>query len=207
MGALTKKDIKKYMESGKIEKRLIITPLINPNETFDPVAVDVRLGNEFIIMRKRAFPLLNIEHGEDDFDSLLIDIEKYQEKVRVNYKGEFVLHPGQLIIGSTLEYIRLPETLMCYVIGKSSWGRMGLIIATATKVDPGFKGCITLEIINEGEVPIVLYPGIPIAQLVFHETNSNVTYDGAYNCATGPEFPKFSQKAKAWEFWLPNKKL
>ncbi len=207
MGALTNRDIKKYMESGKLEKRLIITPLINPNETFDPVAVDVRLGNEFIIMRKRAFPLLNIEHGENDFDSLLIDIEKYQEKVRVNYRGEFVLHPRQLIIGSTLEYVRLPETLMCYVIGKSSWGRMGLIIATATKVDPGFKGCITLEIINEGEVPIVLYPGIPIAQLVFHETNSAVTYDGSYNCATGPEFPKFSQKSKAWEFWLPNMRL
>ena len=57
------------------------------------------------------------------------------------------------------EYVQLPPGLMCYVIGKSSWGRMGLIIATATKVDPGFKGCITLEIVNEGEIPLVLYPG------------------------------------------------
>ncbi|MBI4679993.1 MAG: dCTP deaminase [Nitrospirae bacterium] len=150
---------------------------------------------------------MNIKDREIAYYQLLINIEKYQEKVRLNYKGEFVLHPGQLIIGSTLEYIRLPESLMCYVIGKSSWGRMGLIIATATKVDPGFKGCITLEIINEGEVPIILYPGIPIAQLVFHETNNSVTYEGSYNCATGPEFPKFSQKSKSWEFWLPNRKL
>jgi dCTP deaminase len=80
---------------------------------------------------------------------------------------------------------------------------MGLIIATATKVDPGFKGCITLEIINEGQVPIVLYPGILIAQLVLHKTSGKSRYSGRYNHPTGPQFPNFSKDYESWKFWYP----
>lgn len=196
MTVLTLNKIKEKMKSGKMEDRLIVTPLIEPSESFDPASINVRLGTEFIVMRKRSFPILDIADEE-----LANRIEKYYEKIRINYGEKFVLHPNQLIIGSTFEYISLPQTLMCYVIGKSSWGRMGLIIATATKVDPGFKGCVTLEIINEGEVPIVLYPGIPIAQLVFHETIGDSEYDGVYNYATGPQFPDFSKNYEKWNFW------
>ncbi|MBI5409968.1 MAG: dCTP deaminase [Nitrospirae bacterium] len=200
MSALTKAKIIEYMDGTKrlqIEDRLVVTPLINPFESFDAVSINVRLGNEFIIMKKQSFPILDISEKEE----LSNQIEKYQEKIRIDYGDKFVLHPHQLIIGSTLEYISLPKTLMCYVVGKSSWGRMGLIIATATKVDPGFRGSITLEIINEGEVPIVLYPGIPIAQLVFHETIGKAGYDGTYGYATGPQFPDFSKNYEKWEFW------
>ena len=92
---------------------------------------------------------------------------------------------------------------MCYVIGKSTWGRMGLIIATATKVDPGFRGCITLEIVNEGEVPLILYPGLSIAQLVVHETGRSSTYSGRYRYPIGPEFPKFGETPSD-AFWFPS---
>ncbi|TMC16284.1 MAG: dCTP deaminase [Chloroflexi bacterium] len=128
-------------------------------------------------------------------------IERYQDKLIKAYGEKFILHPRQLVIGSTLEYIQIPSGMMCYVIGKSTWGRMGLIIATATKVDPGFRGCITLEIINEGEIPLVLYPGIPIAQLVLHRAAGASTYKGGYSCAIGPEFPKFGGKGPSWEYW------
>jgi len=187
--------------SGQIDERLIVTPLIDTSESFDAASVNVRLGSEFIIMKKQSFPILDIA----DKEVLPSRIEKYQEKIRINYGERFVLHPNQLIIGSTLEYISLPKKLMCYVIGKSSWGRMGLIIATATKVDPGFKGCVTLEIINEGEVPVVLYPGILIAQLVFHEIIGEGEYDGKYGYATGPQFPEFSRDYEKWKFWYPSK--
>lgn len=197
MTVLTKSQTKEYMERVSIKERLIVTPLINISESFDAASVNVRLGSEFIIMKKQSFPILDIAVEEE----LRNRVERYQEKIRINYGEQFVLHPNQLIIGSTLEYISLPKRLMCYVIGKSSWGRMGLIIATATKVDPGFKGCITLEIINEGEVPIVLYPGIPIAQLVFHEVIGEAEYDGNYNYATGPQFPEFSKNHEKWKFW------
>jgi dCTP deaminase len=203
MSTLTRKEFIEYMNKVAIKDRLIVTPLFNPSESFDPSSINVRLGNEFIIMRKQSFPLLNIA----DRETITPRIDRYKEKVRLRFREQFVLHPGQLIIGSTLEYISLPCELMCYVVGKSTWGRMGLIIATATKVDPGFRGCITLEIINEGEVPIVIYPGIPIAQLVFHRTTGEVEYKGKYSCSTGPQFPNFTHKnINDWEFWFPNDK-
>ncbi len=99
----------------------------------------------------------------------------------------------------------MPIGLMCHVVGKSTWGRMGLIIATATKVDPGFRGCVTLEIINEGEIPIILYPGLPIGQIVLHRIKGKDTYDGPYACATGPQFPSIMRKSKNWEFWYSEK--
>ena len=201
MSALSKEIIIDYMNKKDVKERLVITPLINPDESLDPASVNVRLGNEFIIMKQQSFPILDISNKEE----LSQRIEKYQEKVRIDFQEGFVLHPNHLIIGSTFEYIGLPDNLMAYVIGKSSWGRMGLIIATATKVDPGFKGCITLEIINEGQVPIVLYPGILIAQLVLHETLGKSRYSGRYSHPTGPQFPDFSKDYDKWKFWYPGK--
>ena len=202
MAVLTKEEIIAYMNKKFIRDRLIITPLFEFEEFIDPASIDVRLGNEFIIMKKESFAVLDIRRQKE----LATQIERYQEHVRLNYREEFVLHPNQLIIGSTLEYVCLPSRLMCYVVGKSTWGRMGLVIATATKVDPGFKGCITLEMINQGEVPVILYPGIPIAQLVFHETTGEAKYEGGYNCATGPQFPDFSKNIEMWKYWFPKDK-
>ena len=113
-----------------------------------------------------------------------------------------ILHPGELVLGLTLEYFSIPKNLMGYVIGKFSCGRAGLIITKATKVDPGFKGCITLEIINEGTAPIVVYPGLPIAQLVLHTIDNAVDneYTGNYKFSVGPVFPNFTEKTAKWNF-------
>lgn len=194
---LNRIEIIEYMKKPDINERLIITPLLDPEESIDSCSIDIRLGNEFIIMRKQSFPNLDLADQED----LEINIGKYQEEIRKNFHEQFVLHPHQLIIGSTFEYIKMPRDLMCHVVGKSTWGRMGLIIATATKVDPGFRGCVTLEIINEGEIPIILYPGIPIGQIVFHRMQGKEAYDGSYACATGPQFLSIMEKSKNWTFW------
>ncbi|HVG10436.1 MAG TPA: dCTP deaminase [Thermoanaerobaculia bacterium] len=199
-GVLSASEIVACMGRERIRERLVVTPLLNPHESLGAGAIDVRLGNQFIVMKREAFPLLDV----GKLDTIEFDIEKFQEKVIRPFHEEFILQPGQLVIGSTLEYVQLPPDLMCYVIGKSTWGRMGLIIATATKVDPGFRGCITLEIINEGEVPLVLYPGLPIAQLVLHRTSGKDIYSGGYSCAIGPEFPKFGGK-KEWKYWTSSR--
>jgi len=201
MSVLSCEKIKEYMDKENLEDRLVITPMMDIEESLDPSSVNVRLGNEFIIMKQQSFPILDIANKEE----LSQRMEKYQEKVIIGYQEGFVLHPNHLILGATLEYIKLPRNIMAYVIGKSSWGRMGLIIATATKVDPGFKGCITLEIINEGLVPVVLYPGIMIAQLVLHEMAGEGTYKGKYSHPTGPQFPNFSKDYEKWKFWYPKK--
>jgi dCTP deaminase len=194
---LNKTEILGCLDRPDLRQRLVITPLLDPAESVGPSSVDVRLGNQFIVMRREAFPLLNIRQ----IPSLTKNLGRYQERVVKRVGERFVLHPRQLVIGSTLEYVQLPADIMCYVIGKSSWGRMGLIIATATKVDPGFRGCITLEVVNEGEIPLVLYPGIMIAQLVLQWMTPGTRYSGRYDCPIGPEFPRFVDDPK-WRFWL-----
>ena len=189
------------MERTAVLDRLIVTPLFDAAQSLVDSALDVRLGTEFILFRKEAFNALDIAE-----DTLASDVSRYQERVVRRIGERFVLHPRQLVIGSTLEYIQLPSNLMAYVVGKSTWGRTGLVIATATKVDPGFRGCITLEIINEGEVPLVLLPGVPIAQLVFHRTERPTKYSGVYACPIGPEFPRFTSIVDGAQFWMPKKR-
>jgi dCTP deaminase len=201
-GVLTADDLQDWMEKDSITQRLIVTPLFDPVQSIGKAAVDVRLGTEFILFKKETFQSLDVTSA----GSMIGEIPRYRQRVVRRIKEPFILHPGQLVIGSTMEYIQIPPGLMAYVIGKSTWGRTGLIIATATKVDPGFKGCITLEIVNEGEVPLVLVPGIPIAQLVLHCTTQPVSYDGVYSCPIGPEFPRFEKLISASSFWLPPQK-
>lgn len=182
-------------------KGLVITPILD--DQIGDSSVDVRLGNEFLIIQKRSFSTLDLSSIDDDSK-----INQYYSKIRLDNYSDIILHPGQLILGATLEFIRLPYDCNCYVIGKSTWGRMGLVIATATNVDPGFRGCITLEMINQGEVPIKLRPGVAIAQLVLHKSKEEVvkSYSGSYTSTTGPEIPKFAKKRKQWEFWFKQKK-
>jgi dCTP deaminase len=194
--ALTRDEVRRWMEVPSLGSRLVITPLLNADESFGPSSVDVRLGNQFLVFKREAFERLDVGDPSESGD-----MGRFQHRLVRPLRKPFVLHPRQLVIGSTLEYVQIPPGLMCYVVGKSSWGRMGLIIATATKVDPGFRGCITLEIINEGEVPLILYPGLPIAQLVFHQTAGTSTYDGSYRCPIGPQFPKLSPAHPRWRFW------
>lgn len=196
---LTRPEILLRLAEQSSSRRLVVTPMLCPDESIGAASVDVRLGNQFIVMKREAFPQLDVCAPDLERRSTA----RYQERVIRKFRQDFILHPRQLILGSTLEYVRIPDDLMCYVTAKSTWGRMGLVIATAIKVDPGFKGCITLEIINEGEVPVVLYPGVPIAQLVLHGTTSDVKYKGKYAYPIGPEFPRFDERARAWRFWLP----
>lgn len=201
-GVLSRGDLAEAMNRTKLDRRLIVTPMLDPENAISAGAIDVRLGCEFLVFRRESFLALDV----GDEKEIEAEYERYQHRRIRAFGQSFVLHPRQLVIGSTLEYIQVPPDLMCYVSGKSTWGRMGLIIATATKVDPGFRGCITLEIVNEGEVPLVLYPGLPIAQLVVHQTSDSGRYSGGYSCAIGPEFPRFVRKRAEWEFWTRPRK-
>jgi dCTP deaminase len=196
-GALSGSQLQGLMEKLDIRERLIVTPLFNPAESIGSSAIDVRLGTEFILFKKETFQSLDVTSASSIGEGI-----RYRNRIIRKIREPFILHPRQLVIGSTMEYIQVPEGLMAYVIGKSTWGRTGLIIATATKVDPGFKGCITLEIVNEGEVPLVLVPGLPIAQLVFHPTSNSSSYEGVYGCPIGPEFPNFERIIQNSSFWL-----
>ena len=184
MSILSSKDIRKWLKKP-FPERLVITPLLDREEQTKGNAVDLRLGSEFIITRRTFFAALNPSD-----QAIRKRIGEYQERVRLGLRQQFVLHPNQLILAHTMEYVGLPSRLAAYVIGRSSWGRLGLVIATATFVSPGFKGCITLELINHGEAPLILYPTARIAQLVLHLTKGRADYGSRYICPTSPEFSK-----------------
>ena len=187
-GSPTKEELSQRLKDTT-ENGLVITPLIFPEEQIKHASIDIRLGNEFIISKRILFDTIDPikeynEHGAR--------IKQYQEKIYVELGQKIILHPHQLILGSTLEHVKLPQDLLAYVVGRSSWGRLGLVIATATVVHPRYSGAITLELSNIGDVPITLYPGSRIAQLVFHRVNESELEleESKYELSVGPEFSK-----------------
>jgi dCTP deaminase len=90
------------------------------------------------------------------------------ERFDVPFREFFLLHPGKLALVPTLEWLVLPNDLQGIVTARSSWAREGLNIATATIVNPAYRGTVTLELANFGEIPIKLYPGLRIAQIAFY---------------------------------------
>ena len=156
---------------------LIITPCpkeehylldCNQNSGFhrDSAAIDLRLGCYFVVFDRSIIPCLDPGSGRKT------DAASYQSEVYISVGNYLSLQPGEFVLGATLEWLRLPTTLSAYVIGKSSLGRTGLIIETAGMVHPAFTGCLTLEISNLSGVPILVYPGMDICQIVFHSCTS-----------------------------------
>jgi len=177
-------------------KELIVMPPLYSRKALEHVnCIDLRLGHEFIRMRKGE--LATLDFGGD----LNRALRRFYEVMYVGLGDDLILHPGELVLGSTLEYLVLPLDLMAYIIGRSSWGRLGLVIATATVINPGFKGCPTLELINDGNIPIQLFPGapIPIAQISLHRVGPGQSaYAGRYSergwvGATGPGYSRIHQ--------------
>jgi dCTP deaminase len=123
-----------------------------------PASVDLRLGRSFRVFHNHKLPAIDLAEPP----------QGVTEHVEIGEGQSFVIHPGEFVLGSTSEWVELPNDIVARIEGKSSLGRLGLIVhATAGFVDPGFKGTLTLEITNLTRVPIVLWPGRPIAQLSF----------------------------------------
>jgi deoxycytidine triphosphate deaminase len=162
-------------------RRLMITPLLQePHGS----AVDLRLGNRFIVFRRVSVASFDpIELGSDP--------RQMQAFFELDWSEQFVLHPNEMVLGSSLEYLAMPKDLSALVASRSSYGRLGLLSATAVQVHPYFHGCLTLELVNLSTIPLSLSPGERIAQLVVSATDS-VPDPGVekYVCATGPEFSK-----------------
>lgn len=146
-----------------------ITPIIDAKSQIGKAGVDVRLGPDFVVT-KRATGLAAFDPAR--VDDIAARIREYQDYVRRPPGSAFYLHPGEFALARTLEYLTLPEDISAEVAGRSSWGRLGLIIQTAPLVQPGFTGTITLELANLGTVPIVLYVGLRIAQVSFFQIGS-----------------------------------
>jgi len=158
---LSDRDIKKYIEEGKIK----IHPLPDFEIQLGPASLDVRLDNIFRVFNHTQIPYIDPKN-KSTFENLT-------EVVKVEENKPFVLQPGQFILASTLEEVELPDDIGARIEGRSSWGRLGIIVhSTAGYIDPGFKGKITLEMSNIGMLPVLLYPGMRICQLSFEKLSS-----------------------------------
>jgi len=185
---------------GTKKEEFSVVPSIYPNVQYGQSSVDIRLGSYFLIHKPSKY--VNISPYPDDD----IGVENFYEEVYVPPGGEFILHPHQFVLASTLEYISLPINYYGLILGRSSWGRLGLTIATATTVQAGFKGCITLELKNVGETPLPLKVGNRISQLCLVKSpevgnTDKGYYDNVHAKYIGPikaEIPKIKQDVD-WE--------
>lgn len=145
---------------------LVITPTPNLEDLrkTGAASLDLRLGTWFLTLRQTKMTCLDVT-CDSDTSEMPGNNAKY---IHVPFGDDFVLHPRSFVLGATLEWIRLSRDLAAIVTGKSSWGRSGLVIATATGVHPGFTGCLTLEITNLGQIPLKIKPGMRICQLFLH---------------------------------------
>jgi dCTP deaminase len=183
-------------ETDSLEDRLVVMPVMDPEKQISEGSIDVRLGSYFVVTRSARVG------GLDPFAKQR-ELNAYQETLYRPYGGELWIHPGTFVLGVTLEYLRLPSAVYGEVTTRSSWARMGLHIASAIAVHPGFAGCLTLELVNAGNTPIAISPGTRIGQIVFYEVidPQPVTGRGKYFAQIVPQFALLSEEAPELERW------
>ncbi|MBE0475841.1 MAG: dCTP deaminase [Coriobacteriia bacterium] len=156
---LSDRTIKEQLRAGRIR--------IDPCDPQDiqPSSVDLHLGARFQVFRNSRYPYIDPMREQAGL----------MEMVEASAEEPFVLHPGEFALGTTVERIGLPEDVVARLEGKSSLGRLGLLIhSTAGYVDPGWEGHLTLELSNVANLPIVLTPGIAIGQVSFMQMTTPV---------------------------------
>jgi dCTP deaminase len=159
MSVLSDRDIRASLDEGRV--------VIRPYDPVDlqPSSVDLHLDRRFRVFRNNRYPYIDVRQRQPDLTELL----------QIGDDEPFILHPGEFVLGQTLEWVELPDDLVARLEGKSSLGRLGLLIhSTAGYVDPGWKGNLTLELSNVANLPIALYHGMKIGQISFFRMSSPV---------------------------------
>ena len=187
---LSDRDILAEVEAG----RLVLDPW--ERDLLQPSSIDVRMDRYFRVFNNSQYTHIDPAIQQDELTSL------------VEPKGDdpFVLHPGEFVLGSTLEVVTLPDDLAGRLEGKSSLGRLGLLThSTAGFIDPGFSGHIILELSNVANLPITLWPGMKISQLCLFRLSSaaehpygSAVYGSRYQGQRGPTPSRSYQNFKRW---------
>ena len=182
MSVLTRTDLFERLKNPKDD--FAIMPLLDEEAQIDYAAINLRLGTKFILARKTRYSLLCPRKIDER------EIRKFQEKEDMCFGQAFVIHPQQLVLASTFEFISMPSDLCGFVLTRSRYARAGLMIAAATYIHPNWRGCLTLELVNYGEVPVELICGSQIGQLALLEAKSPV--GGLLKRTSIPVGPEFT---------------
>lgn len=158
---LSDRDIKKHLASGSIK----ISPKPDLAKQLGSCMVDLQLGNVYRVFNHSKTPYIDPTNPKT-----LTDVTT---QIKVKDGESFTLHPGEFILAMTKEYIEMPDDLSGRLEGRSSIGRLGVVVhSTAATIDAGFRGNITLELANMGRIPVMLYPGMRICSISFEELSS-----------------------------------
>ncbi|PIN80016.1 dCTP deaminase [Candidatus Woesearchaeota archaeon CG10_big_fil_rev_8_21_14_0_10_34_8] len=183
MVVLSDKDIRESIKN----KDIIIT-CINEDQ-IGSCSIDLRLGNTFRVFKHAEVTHVDPKQGISD-DLMSLVVKKEDEA--------FIIHPGEFVLGTTIEHVQISRSIVARLDGRSSWGRLGIIIhSTAGSVQPGYAGQLTLEIANISKVPVKLWPGAKICQLTFERLSSpcEKSYgerNSKYMDQKGPEVSRIS---------------
>jgi dCTP deaminase len=158
---LSDRTIKSEIEAGRIAIEPFDPSLVQPS------SIDVRVDGQFRVFHNSRHAYIDVREPMEDLTEL----------VEPSGDDPFILHPGEFVLGQTLERVTLPDDLVARLEGKSSLGRLGLLIhSTAGFVDAGFSGNLTLELSNVANLPITIYRGMPIGQLSFMRMDGPVEH-------------------------------
>jgi dCTP deaminase len=167
----------------------VVTPLLNEESAFSEDSIDLRLGSHFLLPQTPPQPFMTL-----DPDS----IKLAHLRVQVPFGRYLVVPAHQTVLGATLEFIKLPCDLSGQILTKSSIARTFVVIETAPWIHPSYRGCLTLEIANVSNTPLLLHPGIPIGQLILQTVDlekmpTEDILSGNYLGPVYPEAPKFKR--------------
>ncbi|MFB6108033.1 MAG: dCTP deaminase [Haloplanus sp.] len=158
---------------------LVVDPLDDPDQQVQPASVDLRLGEEFLEFQRTNISCIHPNRERE--------VSEYISETVVDDGDEFILHPGDFVLGTTRERVEIPTDLVARVEGRSSLGRLAVVVhATAGFIDPGYRGQVTLELSNLGTAPVALTPGMRVSQLVFTELSSRA--DRPYGAERGSKY-------------------
>lgn len=156
---LSDRTIREHLAAG----RIVVRPF--DEKDLQPASVDLHLDRRVLVFRNSSEPYIDLRKPQADLT----------EPLDIPDDRPFILHPGEFVLGSTLEHIEIPTDIVARLEGKSSLGRIGLLIhSTAGYVDPGWKGHLTLELTNVSRLPVTLYYGMPIGQISFLQMTTPV---------------------------------
>lgn len=189
---LSDRDIKKYLREGNLK----VIPKPNFKEQLGPCSLDLHLGNTFKVFKHTECPFIDLKNHK-------MTLEKIMTQIKISGKKPLILRPGDFVLAITQENFELPPDIMARLDGRSSLGRLGLVVhSTAARFDPGWRGRALMEIGNLGVIPIALYPGIRICSLTFETLSSpaEIPYlkqrDHKYAGQKGPVASKVNQESK-----------
>lgn len=178
---------KRKIESLLHKRKLFIRPLLNPSQ-INEVSVDLRLGTDFLVSVRGRDAYINASHINDEYG----DIDIFFQETRRKIGETFILYPNQTVLASSLEYIKMPNNVLGIISVRSSYARLGLTISSI--VQPGYVGCLSLELTNTNKNPINLTIGSCIIQMRFSPVSNTQNYfcrERKFLCQVRPSVPSF----------------